>query len=103
MFSFGESDKVLYRRLKEMGINDYDLCDISGMTTARAVVFQDGQSIVRMKRVPLTAEEYGILQHEIFHAVYFLFTKIGIKLCDKSDEAFAYTIQYLTEQVYKRI
>jgi hypothetical protein len=103
MFSFGEPDDVLFRRLKSMGITEPELCNISGITQARTVVFNEGASIIRMKHIPKTSEDFGHLQHEIFHAVYFLFTRIGIKLCDKSDEAFAYTIQYLTEQVYKRI
>lgn len=103
MFSFGETDQVLYRKLKCKGITEPEICDISGITRARTAVFKEGPSIIRMKNIPKTAEEFGFLQHEIFHAVYFLFTRIGIELCEKSDEAFAYAIQYLTEQVYKRI
>lgn len=103
MFSFGESDKKLFPKLRRKGISEPELCEISGITRARAVVFKEGPSIIRMKNIPKTAEEFGFLQHEIFHAVYFLFTRIGITLGDQSDEAFAYAIQYLTEQVYKRI
>lgn len=103
MFSFGETDKILFPKLRRKGISEPELCEISGITRARAVVFKEGPSIIRMKNIPKTAEEFGFLQHEIFHAVYFLFTRIGITLGDQSDEAFAYAIQYLTEQVYKRI
>jgi hypothetical protein len=103
MFSFGESDKALFKKLKSLGIGEPSLCEISGITLARTVVFKEGPSIIRMQQAPKTPFQLGVLQHEIFHAVYFLFTRIGIKLCDKSDEAFAYTIQYLTEQVYKRL
>lgn len=103
MFSFGESDKELFPKLKRMGIGDPEDCNISGITQARTVMFREGPTIIRMKRIPKSPEDFGHLHHEIFHAVDFLFTRISIELCEKSGEAYAYLIQYLTEQVYKRI
>lgn len=103
MFSFGETDKELFPKIKKMGIAEPEACQISGITTARTVMFREGPTVVRLKWIPKSAFEWGILHHEIFHAVQFIMSRISIELTDQSGEAFAYLIQYLTEQVYKRI
>lgn len=103
MFSFGETDKELFPKLRRMGIKEPEAAQISGITTARTVMFAEGPTIVRLKWIPRSAFECGVLHHEIFHAVHFLLSRISIELCEQSGEAFAYLIQYLTEQVYKRI
>ena len=43
----------------------------------------------------------GIIAHEAFHAVIFLFEKIGIKFSYDSEEAYAYLIEYLTNEILK--
>lgn len=50
-----------------------------------------------------TIDELSILQHEIFHCVMFILDKIGIKLSYKTDEIYAYLIQYITKQIYLKI
>ena len=44
-----------------------------------------------------------MLHLEIFHCVIFIFDKIGIKLSYKTDEIYAYLIQYITKQIYLKI
>lgn len=51
-----------------------------------------------MDIIPKTIDELSILQHEIFHCVMFILDKIGIKLSYKTDEIYAYLIQYITKQ-----
>ena len=45
----------------------------------------------------------ALMSHEIFHLVDFLLRRIGMTLSEDSDEAYAYLIQYLTEQILKKI
>ena len=47
--------------------------------------------------------EMGLLQHEIFHTVGFFMSEINTPLKNSTHEAYAYLIQYLTEQIYKII
>lgn len=103
MFSFGETDKELFTKLRKLGIGEPDACAIPGITTARTVMFKEGPTVIRMKWIPKTSFEFGVLHHEIFHAIQFLLSRIDLPLNDQSGEAYAYLIQYLTEQVYKRI
>lgn len=42
---------------------------------------------------------YNVMAHEIFHAVYQMHKIKSIKLCDESEEAFAYYIGWLFEKV----
>ena len=70
----------------------------------RYCLFKSGQSLIRIKGKPKTPEEFGTLQHEIFHIAASLLWRIGMKLKVKSsDEAYAYLIGYLTTEIYKKI
>ena len=53
----------------------------------RCIMFEDGQTILWIKDMPKKGS--SVLAHEIFHAVIFLMDRIGIKLLDGSDEAYA--------------
>lgn len=99
MFSFAETDAELKEKLSKVGCkwDELLLCEGDG----RCTMLQGGQTIVRLKHYPKENRHYGILQHEIFHAVDMLFRHIGIKLNEDSSEAYAYLIQYLTTEIYK--
>lgn len=68
----------------------------------RATMF-DGQVLIRIMKYPVTNEDYAVIVHEVFHAVCFIFKRVNIKLCPKSDEAWAYLIEYLTKEIYNKI
>lgn len=61
------------------------------------------QRVIRMANYPITVIDYGILQHEIFHAADLALRHMGITLSDDSDEAYAYLIEYLTTEIYKKL
>ncbi len=43
------------------------------------------------------------IAHEIFHCVDFILRQSWITLSEDSDEVYAYSIQSLTEQLYKQL
>ena len=105
MVSIGQTDQELKKILKKHGVNTKSgLWKYGKNGVGRAVVFETNQTLIRLPRVPKTPKELGSLNHEIFHAVTFIMHRIGMKLivC-KSDEAYAYLIGYLTEQILIRI
>jgi hypothetical protein len=103
MCSFGESDDKLKSAIQKYGGKWNKVMMISENAKGRTVVLNGGQTLLRLFKYPIDCEDYGILAHEIFHAVDFLMRRINIKLTKKSDEAYAYLIGYLTEQIYKRL
>lgn len=106
MVSVGESDNTLFAKLKKFDVAEKDLksakYDSNGQ--ARFCLFTGGQSLIRICKTPKTPEDYGDLQHEIFHAVSCILDRIGMKLVIlKSDEAYAYLTGYLVTEIYKRL
>lgn len=62
------------------------------------------QTIIRIKRSITAPRDYGILAHEIFHAVSFILMRMGINLeIEKTDEVYAYLIDYVTTETIKRL
>lgn len=69
-----------------------------------ATIFSSGQVAVRFISHPISARARGTVAHEIFHAATFILERVGIQFdMDKSDEAFAYLIGYITEQFYEKL
>ena len=106
MLSFGETDVKLENTLKPY-LSQYALDEglhlIDEGTYAKCIHYSTGHTIIRMRQIPKTAEHYAALQHEIFHAADFILARVGMELCPKSREAYAYLIDYITKQVYTQI
>lgn len=105
MFSFGETEEQLRRafKRKELDLKECERIFNDSAAVGRTIMLSKGQTIIRMKSYPTEPYDYAILQHEIFHAVTFLMSRIGMKLCYKSDEAYAYLIEYITANVYHQL
>ena len=105
IFSFGETDAQIIKRLDKMGIdhsaNDWQF--ESDNVRGRTCVFSGGQTLIRMPQIPKTCTHYGTLSHEIFHAVEFLFRRINVKHCLGTSESFAYLIGYITTQSLNKL
>lgn len=62
----------------------------------RTVMSRTGQTFICLNRIT-----HKTIAHESFHAVELIFNRIGMKLGEKSSEAYAYFIGFLTEEIYK--
>ncbi len=107
MVSIGETDADLFKKLKRHGIEDTDF-EVAQYTDdscmGRYALFPGNQTLIRIRKSPKTPEEYGTLQHEIFHAVSCILDRMGMELVIlKSDEAYGYLTGYLTEEIYKKL
>ncbi|WP_080057182.1 hypothetical protein [Spirosoma aerolatum] len=105
MVSIGEDTETVKKRLSKtnlsrLDIEQTDVYEIVGK--GRTVMFSNGATLLRLPHLPETPFEFGVLSHEIFHCVHFLFEKIGIKLSMDSDEAFAYMVGYITSEIFHR-
>jgi hypothetical protein len=69
---------------------------------ARAVTFgpQDGKPIIIWLS---DAEDKGVVAHEFFHATLYKMYWAGMQLNSETEEAFAYELQYLTNQFYNQV
>lgn len=109
MVSVSQTDKQLTKSLdpykKNLLESDYGLASYPSSTTeARAVLFSNKASLIRLRKLPTEAHGFGTLAHEIFHIVTFVMDLAGMKLeVMVSDEAYAYLVGYLTENIYKEL
>jgi hypothetical protein len=105
MVSLGEKDTDLITKLKKMGVDTTDkgITDYSPSSRGRCIMFEGGQTLIRIYRYDKSSYFYGYLAHEIFHAVEFIMDHIGMKLVRESDEAYAYLISFLTTEIHKRL
>jgi hypothetical protein len=69
---------------------------------ARAVTFgpEEGKPIIIWLS---DAEDKGVVAHELFHATLYKMYWAGMELHSETEEAFAYELQYLTNQFYNQI
>ncbi|KAA6329913.1 hypothetical protein EZS27_021330 [termite gut metagenome] len=103
MVHFGKR-KELYKELVRFHLLKNEINNIKNASFKnRSIMFSGGQTLLYMEKQPATLNDLAILQHEIFHCVCFILDRAGVKYSKKSDEVFAYFIQFITRKIYERI
>ena len=97
--SIGQSDEDLYEEIKEnISKKKFDKKMTNQKSIATTFKLKTGCILIRFKD---DIDNPGIVAHEAFHAIVYLFEKIGIEYAYESEEAYAYTLEYLTNQILK--
>lgn len=97
--SIGQSDEDLYEEIKEnISKKKFDKKMANQKSIATTFKLKTGAILIRFKD---DIDIPGIVAHEAFHAIVYLFEKIGIDFAYESEEAYAYSLEYLTTQILK--
>jgi hypothetical protein len=103
MVTIGMDLEEVRQRLEDFGVeltdDDEESFEADRLLAGRTVMLEGGQSVIALVAFDGTPVCYARLAHEVFHAVTFLMERIGMKLCSKSDEAYAYAVAGLTESI----
>jgi hypothetical protein len=99
LISIGQKDDDLYEELKEnISKKDFDKYMSKQKSIATTHKLRTGTILIRFKD---DIDNPGIVAHEAFHAVVFLFKKIGIQFSYESEEAYTYLLEYLVNEILK--
>lgn len=97
----GEDNEQVKKYLKK---DEYQyLLDNPLVGNGRAIYYSNGKCLLQLKYYPDTYFWKGVLAHEIFHCVTHILGTVGMKHSSKTEEAYAYLIQYLTEKIYTKL
>jgi len=107
--SIGQTKRDFNNSIKSLG--NYNLNDITDFFTSNNMgqtCNNEGDNLVI---VMLKADSsYGVIAHELFHAVTFVMSTVGINLNslvndkdNSTEEAYAYMIEYVTNNFYDKI
>lgn len=99
MVSLGEKNKSLTKKLKKWKVKSVDLGKYDGIYTT----FNNGYHLIRLKKVPKSSYQFGVLQHEILHCTIQIMREVGMELSNKSEEAYTYLHGYLTYKILNEI
>jgi hypothetical protein len=64
---------------------------------------KDGVTALTMKCVPVSITDYGVLSHEVFHAVAYIMNRVGMTLSRDSEEAYAYLTEHIHKEIYRQM
>jgi hypothetical protein len=113
MVSIGETDeafqKAIRRHMPPNCLKDLEtdpgILNLGNTTDGRTINFSTGhQTVIRLKHWPDVVRWQGILSHEVFHACSFVLWRMGIPLeIEKTDEVYAYLIDHVNTDIYKRL
>lgn len=107
LVSIGQTDKELKAYISKYSISlcmeEIDvLFNIKPHVKGFTYTLSSGATIIRLVKKPKVSDDYGVVTHEIFHAVDNIMSCVGITLSETSSEVYAYTTQYLTTQIFKQ-
>jgi hypothetical protein len=106
------TDAELVTQFRKLQVTDADIAamqnaaqgGMDGSTDLAKCSILDGhQVILRLREWHESRTNLAILFHELFHAVVGVFQRIGMKLCDGSEEAYAHAIKHLTLEVLRQL
>ena len=105
VFSFGESDEELIRKLKKyLPQDELNIEFWTDSVQGYCRIFNSGFLLIRLRELPNSCESYGVLAHEIFHSVELSLNRKGFSFNkNKPNETMAYCIQWTTENCYKKL
>ena len=95
--------KHINKELKKMSIKKIDTNRISSAAVGYTIELKGAVFLWLKQKPPFTTFNYGCLSHEIFHCCSFILSRAGVKLCDKSEEAYAYFIGHVHEAIMDKI
>ena len=94
--------KYINKCLSKRGLKKIDISNVKG-AAGYTFGLEEGILLWLKHKPPFPAYHMGCLAHEIFHCAEFILSKVGIKLSNKSDEAYAYLIGYITENIFNHL
>ena len=95
-------DHIEKKKGYKLSDEEFEKLEMQG--NGRTIMLKNGATVLRIKNLKSKTTFYATLTHEIFHAVEFLFDRVGIKHdTETSGEAFAYQIQYLAGSIYEKL
>lgn len=89
---FNIINKILKERIDDKYYSDIEL--LNEDFDAKTVSFPSGHTVISFIKL-----DRGLIAHEVFHAVSYIFNHINIPFSDDTQEAYAYLIQYITQQI----
>lgn len=82
-------------------VEEMNICN--GLRGKTILSQEKGVFFVWFVKKPTTAQDIGFLVHELFHAVCAVMEMVGVEPSASSEEAYAYTLGFLTEQVFDKM
>jgi cell division inhibitor SulA len=108
-FVMGETPRQAKRWLRSFGIPPHEIDEMEGHASSsgvQAAVFyglSGGDVVLWMQKKPDTARWTALLAHELHHAVSYIMRIVGIPPTQDTEEAHAYLLQDLMQQVLTRV
>lgn len=107
MVSIDQTNDQLFKALEPYGYirkECEELWDMSETVQGKCIMTTINHTIIRLKSMPDKYLFMGNIAHEVFHAVTFIMSSIGMKFkLEVSDEAYSYLTGYLTERIYREL
>jgi len=100
----GDNRKKISKFLRKNSTEeDSGVFEEINLSVGTSIMLPSGCTILYLKKYPNSIGGLAILQHEIFHCVFFILEYVGIRYSKKSDEAFSYLIEYITKEIYNKL
>lgn len=99
----GEHVKEIVQTLKDMYGKNKKIKSSYFVDRGAFIAINGIPPIIWIPKVPSSAEEYAVLNHEVIHLVFYVMTWANIKINEETEEIFSHQMQYLSRMIYEKI
>jgi hypothetical protein len=102
LVSVNQTDDEFYSEVGHLSDDYLDevFLNLNETILARSYMTKNNISIVRFINIDKDNLPHGLISHELFHVTTFILNKANIEFSFKTDEAYAYLLHYLIDEVY---
>lgn len=102
LVSINQTDDEFYSEVAHLANDDLEkvFLNLPESVLGRSYMTENNISIIRFINIDANEIPHGIIAHEAFHITTFILNKIGVKFSFKTDEFYAYLLNYLVDKIY---
>jgi len=99
------SDEEVESAVIEWGVDEQKAKEVATTRdfAALAYILDNRDCVIRLDATEINPKFHDHVAHEISHCAFAILDYVGIKLGNKSEEAYAYLIGYITREFYEKL
>lgn len=105
LVSINQTDDEFYSEVSHLSDDDLEsvFLNLDETVLARSYITKNNVSIIRFMNLDKENIPHGLISHEALHITSYIFKRVGIDFSFETEEAYAYFLNYIVDNIYSTI
>ena len=105
LISINQTDDEFYSEVGHLSDDDLEsvFLNLDETVLARSYITKNNVSIIRFMNLDKENIPHGLISHEALHITSYILKRVGIDFNFETEEAYAYFLNYIVDNIYSTI